>query len=131
MMRIALALSVVLLTAQAALAQQPPPGPPPRGGAPIEQIARQLNLDDVQKAEVKRIFDEQRAAHETQRKQVEASGQRPTREEMRTVMQQHDQELTQALSSVLSADQLAKFTALQAERRQHRRNGPPPAPPAQ
>ncbi len=126
MKRTTLALSAVLLMAQAVFAQQPPPGRPPRGGPPIERMAKELNLDDAQKAEVKRILDEQRALHEAERKNFEASGQRPTPEEMRTVMQQHEQELTQALSGVLSAEQLAKFKAIEEERRQHMRNGPPP-----
>ena len=131
MKRIVLALSAVLLTAQAAFSQQLPSGPPPRGGPPIEMMARELNLDDAQKTEVKRILEEQRARHESERKLFEASGQRPTPEEMRTMMQQRDQELTQALSGVLSAEQLTKLKALQEERRQHMRNGPPPAPAAQ
>lgn len=132
MKRSILALSLVLFTAQLAFAQQPPPaGPPPHGGGRmIEMMARQLGLDDTQKAEVKRILDEQRARHETERKQFEATGQRPTPEEMRTVMQQHDQELLQALSGVLTADQLAKFKTLQAERREHMRGGPPPQAPS-
>jgi Spy/CpxP family protein refolding chaperone len=127
MKRSTLALSVVLCAAQLALAQQPP-GPPPRGGGPrVEMMARQLGLDDTQKAEVKRILDEQRARHETERKQFEATGQRPTPEEMRATFQQHDQELVQALSGVLTPDQLTKFKAMQAGRREHMRNGPPPA----
>ena len=131
MKRPSLALAVVLFTAQLALAQQPPPGPPPRGGGPpIEMMARQLGLDDAQKTEVKRILEEQRARHETERKQFEATGQRPTPEEMHATFQQHDQELTQALSGVLTADQLTKLKAMQAERREHRHRGPPPAPPA-
>ena len=129
MKRQTIALSIVLLAAQAALAQQPPG--PPRGGPPIEQIARDLNLDDTQKAEVKRIFEEQRAKHEAERQQLSSSGERPSPETMRTVMQQRDQELTQALGGVLTAEQLTKFKQLQEERRQHMRNGPPPAPPAQ
>ena len=130
MKRSTFALSLVLFTAQLALAQQPPSGPPPRGGGQmIEMMASQLGLDDTQKAAVKRILDEQRAQHETERKQFEATGQRPTPEEMRATFQQHDQELIQALSAVLTPDQLTKFKAMQAERREHMRNGPPPAPP--
>ena len=131
MKRMTLALSAVLLVTQAAMAQQPPPGRPPRGGPPIERMVRELNLDDAQKAEVKQILDEQRTLHEAERKNLEASGQRPTPEEMHTVMQKHAQELTQALSGVLTAEQLAKFKAIQAERRQHMRNGPPPPMPGQ
>jgi Spy/CpxP family protein refolding chaperone len=130
MKRMTIAIATVLLTAQVALAQQPPAGRPPRGGPPIEKIANDLGLDDTQKAEVKRILEEQRARHETERQQYQASGQRPTPEEMRTTLQQHDRELTQALSGVLTAEQLAKFKSMQEQRRQNMKNnmgnGPPP-----
>jgi len=130
MKRPILVLPVVLLTAQLAFAQQAPSGPPPRGGPPVERMARELGLDDTQKAEVKRILEQQRAAHDAERKQYEATGQRPTPEEMRATFQQHDQELLQALSGVLTADQLTKFKAMQAQRREHMRHGPPPPPPS-
>ncbi|MEJ0035108.1 MAG: periplasmic heavy metal sensor [Gammaproteobacteria bacterium] len=130
MKRLNLALAVVLFTAQLAFAQQPPPGPPPRGGPMAGMMVRQLGLDDTQKAQVKRILDEQRTQHEAERKQFEATGQRRTPEEMRAMMRQHEQELTQALSGVLTPDQLAKFKAMQEERREHTRHGPPPPPPA-
>jgi Spy/CpxP family protein refolding chaperone len=130
MKRLTLALSAAFFTAQLALAQQLPPGPPPRGGPPAEMMARQLGLDDTQKAAVKRIFEEQRAAHETERKQYEATGQRRTPEEMKALREQHDQELIQALSGVLTADQLTKFEAMQAQRREHMHHGPPPPAPA-
>jgi Spy/CpxP family protein refolding chaperone len=130
MKRLSFTLSMLLLAAQAAMAQSPPPGRP-HGGPPIERIAQELNLDDAQKAEMKRILDEQRAKRESEREQFQSSGTRPTPEEMKTLMQQHDQELYQQLSGVLSADQLARFKQLQEERRQHMRHGPPPAPPGQ
>ena len=130
MKRSFLALPVVLLTAQLAFAQQPPAGPPPRGGNMVEMMARQLGLDDAQKAQVKQILEQQRAQHETERKQFEATGQRPSPEQMHTMFEQHDQELIQALSGVLTPDQLTKLEAMQEERRQHMRHGPPPAPPA-
>jgi len=96
---LALALAVGLLATQAALAQ--PPGPP-RGGPPIERLAEELNLDATQKAEVQRILEEQRAKQE--------------------------EELRLALSGVLTSEQLAKFVAIQKERRERMRNGPPPPP---
>jgi Spy/CpxP family protein refolding chaperone len=130
MKRLTLALSAAFFTAQLALAQQLPPGPPPRGGPPLEMMAKQLGLDDTQKVQVKQILEQERAKHQTERKQYEATGQRPTPEEMKATMEQHDQELIQALSGVLTADQLTKLKALQAERREHRHRGPPPAPPA-
>jgi Spy/CpxP family protein refolding chaperone len=122
------ALPVALLAMQAAFAQ-PPPGPPRGGPPPIERLAQELNLDATQKAEVQRIFEEQRAKHETERKQYAATGQRPTPEEMQTMMQQHEEELRLALSGVLTSEQLTKFTAIQKERRGRMRNGPPPPPP--
>src|SRR5262249_25566365 len=96
----------------------------------VEMMARRLGLDDAQKTEVKRILEQQRTQHETERKQYEATGQRPSQEEMRAMFQQHDQELIQALSSVLTPDQITKLKAMQDERREHMRHGPPPPPPA-
>lgn len=130
MKRVTLLFTAMLFTASA-FAQQPP-GPPPRGGPPVEMLARQLGLDDTQKAEVKRILDEERTRHEAERQQWETTGQRPDAATMKTLMQQHDTELLNALSGVLNADQLAKFKAWQAQRREHMRNGPPPGqPPAE
>ena len=123
-----LVLPAALLAAQLAFAQQPPPGPPPHRGPRIEMLARELGLSDTQKTEVKRILDEQRAQHETERKQYEATGQRPTPEERRATMQQQEQQLLQALSSVLTADQLTKFKASHEQRGEHMRRGPPPPP---
>ena len=130
MKRPTLALLVVLCTAPLAFAQQPPPGHPPHGGSRVEMLAQRLGLDDTQTAAVKKILEQQRAQAQTERKQFEATGQRPTPEEMRATFERHDQELTQALSAVLTPDQLTKFEAMQAERREHMRHGPPPAPPA-
>src|SRR5262245_42519104 len=134
MKRVTYALSISILVTQAALAADAPaapPGGPPRGGPPIERIAQDLNLDETQKAEVKRILDAQRAKHEAARERLRASGQRPDRETMRAQMEQDDQELTQQLSGVLTPEQLQKFKQRQAERRQHMREGPPPAPPGE
>jgi Spy/CpxP family protein refolding chaperone len=121
---VAALLPVALLAMQAAPAQQPP-GPPP-GRPPIERIAQELNLDDTQKAEVQRILQEQRAKHETERKHLAATGQRPSPEEMQKIFEQHQEELRLALSGVLTSEQLTKFMAMQKERRGRMRNGPPP-----
>lgn len=130
MKRLTLALATLLLAASA-YAQQPP-GPPPRGGPPVERLAQELGLTDAQKAEVKRIFEEERTRHEAERQQYASSGQRPDPATMKTIMAQHDTELASALANVLTPDQLTKFKAWQAERRERMRHGPPPgAPPAQ
>jgi hypothetical protein len=133
MKRFSFALAALLLAAYTVNAQSPPPGGPPRGGPPFERIAKELALDENQKPEVKRILEEQRAKREAEREKFMASGQRPTPEEMRTRMEQSDAALLQQLTGVLRSDQLDKWKAMQAERRQHMRMGPPPggAPPAQ
>lgn len=134
MKRVTCALSILILGAQAAIAADspgPPPGGPPRGGPPIERLAQDLNLNETQTAEVKRILDAQRAKHEAAREQMRSSGQRPDPETMRAQRAQDEQELEQQLSGVLTPDQLQKFKQRQAERRQHMHDGPPPAPPGQ
>jgi len=124
-------LPVALLAMQAALAQQQqrPGMPPGRGAPPIERMARELNLDDTQKAEVQRILEEQRKRHEAERKNFAATGQRPTREEMQKIRAQHEEELRLALSGILTSEQLEKFTEMQAQRHERMRHGPPPGEP--
>jgi len=129
MKRLATALAL-LITASGPLMAEPPGGPPPGGGPPgahLEALSAKLGLDDYQKGELKRILEEQRTKMDAEREQFRASGERPTREAMQAKMQAYDLELKQQLSSVLTAEQLQKFQAMEAERRQHR--GPPPGPP--
>jgi len=126
MKRLAFVLPAVLLGAYAVHAQNPPPGGPPRGGPPFERIAKDLDLDENQKPEVKRIFDELRAKREAEREKIMASGQRPTREEMNAKMEADDAALLQKLQGVLRTDQLEKWRQMQADRRAHMRMGPPP-----
>ena len=126
MKRLAFVLPAVLLGAYAVHAQNPPPGGPPRGGPPFERIAKDLDLDENQKPEVKRIFDELRAKREAEREKIMASGQRPTREEMKAKMEADDAALLQKLQGVLRTDQLEKWRQMQADRRAHMRMGPPP-----
>jgi Spy/CpxP family protein refolding chaperone len=134
MKRVRSALSILVLSAQVALAADPPgppPGGPPRGGPPIERLAKDLNLDDTQKTQVKGILDAQHEKHESARAQLRASGQRSDPETMHAQMQQDDQDLLQQLSGVLTPEQLTKFKQMQAQRREHMRNGPPPPPPGE
>ena len=121
-------LAALAATSSLALAD-PPPGPPPggRGGTPsIERLAADLGLDDSQKVLVKQIFDDKRAEMDAERQQFEASGTRPTREEMQAKRKVMETDLRAQLSGVLSAEQLKKFDELQ---KQHRRSGPPGGPP--
>lgn len=108
--------------------QGPPRSGPESRGAPIERLARDLGLDATQQAQVRQIFDAQRARMEADRAQFEASGTRPSREEMHARHEQMDAELDQQLSAVLTPEQLAKFK----EMRHRRPMGPPPgAPPGE
>src|SRR5262245_6769575 len=124
MKRLTFTLATLVLAAHAAFAQAPPG--PPRGGPPIDRIASELGLNDTQKEEVRKIFEAQRTKHEAEREQYRAAGSRPSPAEMKTLLEQHDQELYQQLSGVLTADQLAKLKQLQADRREHMHRGPPP-----
>src|SRR5262245_38721096 len=101
----------------------PPPGGPRHGGGPpIERLVQDLGLDAGQAAQVKAILDAQHTKMETERAQFEASGTRPSREEMQAKHQQMDAELKQQLSTVLTPEQLAKFEQI----RPRRPMGPPP-----
>lgn len=125
---------LLALTAGTAAYAQAPVGPPPPHDRvpPIERLAKALNLSENQKTEVQRIFEQHHTQMEADRAQMKASGTRPTFEEMKAKFQQMQQETLTELSSVLTADQLAKYKAIEAEREAHRaqhRHGPPPGPP--
>jgi len=124
-------LAALVLTGLACADQPagPPHGGPGRGGPPIERLTQDLGLDAAQAAQVKQILDAQRAKMEADRAQFEASGTRPSREEMHAKHEQMDAELDQQLSTVLTPEQLAKFQEI----RRHRPMGPPPggAPPGE
>jgi Spy/CpxP family protein refolding chaperone len=100
---------------------QPPPRPDPAKF--LERLTVVLDLDDYQKAEVQKVLEAQRAKMEAQREQFKASGERPTFEQMRAAHEASKKETEDALSSVLTAEQLKKFDAFMADR------GPPPGGP--
>jgi protein CpxP len=97
-----------------------------RPGPDLDRMAILLDLNDSQKAEVQKIFDEQheklKAVHEQQR----SAGTKPTREERAKFHQDMKQEMTTRLQGVLSADQMKKFEVLMDRPRGHR--GHPRAP---
>src|SRR5262245_43975574 len=117
-------LVTAMALASAAAFADPPPGPPPgMRGPPIERLTKDLGLNESQQAEVKRIFEAQRARMDADRAQFEASGTRPSREEMRAKHEQADAEIRQQLAAVLTPEQLAKFDEI---RKRQRPPGPPP-----
>jgi len=102
-----------LVFSTAALAH--PPGPP--DGERLEKMSTELGLNDGQKAELKRIFDEQHARRESERAQFDASGTRPTREQMQAKREESRTQVHQQLSTVLTAEQLTKFDQMMKDRK--------------
>ena len=114
------ALPALALAGQPALAH--PHGPP--AAEMIDHMTQDLGLDDNQKQQVQKIFEQQHARMEQDRKQYEATGQRPTREEMHAKREQARQDLDAQLSTVLTLDQMEKLhqkmDEMRAERHRHR-----------
>jgi hypothetical protein len=73
----------------------------------------------------------QHEKHAAAREQFRASGRRPDPETMKAQRTADEQQLLQELSGVLTAGQLTKFKQMQADRRDHLRDGPPPPPPGE
>lgn len=117
--------AVAVLWMAAALAQPPAP---PAGGGPgpgfghespaqrMDHLATLLDLTDEQKAQVQTILDEQHAKMKAQHDAAQASGQKPTFEQMKAVHQQLQQETLAKLTPVLTPAQLKKFQILMEER---------------
>ena len=124
--------AVLVLWMGAAIAQAPDalpggggPGPGFRHESPaqrMDRLATLLDLTDEQKAQVQTILDEQHAKMKAQRDAMQASGQKPTFEQMKTEHEQLRQETLTKLTPVLSPAQLKKFQVLMEER------GPPGGP---
>ena len=135
MKKFTLILATLAASASVVFAQTPAGGAPDgrpgfghgRGGSPVEHLTKELSLTDAQAAQVKQIFETQRSMMDAERAQYDASGTRPSREEMHARHEQRDAELRQQLAGVLTPEQLTKFD----EMRKHRPQGPPPGEPAE
>jgi hypothetical protein len=124
-------LAVAALWVGVALAQAP--DAPPGGGGPgpggrhetpaqrLDNLATLLDLTDAQKAQVQTVLEEQHAKMKAQHEQAEASGTKPTFEQMKAAHEQAQQDTLAKLTPILSPTQLKKFQVL-AER------GPPGRP---
>lgn len=114
--RVALIAAAMLASAVALAHDGGPPGPD------MDRMAVLLDLNDSQKAEVQKIFEEQheklKAAHDQQR----SAGTKPTREERSKFHEEMKQDMTTRLQGVLSADQMKKLAALM-DHPPHGRNG--------
>ena len=123
-------LAVAALWAGVALAQAPdaPPGGPGPGGhheSPAEHmdhLATLLDLTADQKTQVQAVLEQEHAGMKALRDQAEASGTRPTFEQMKAAHDQVQKDTLAKLTPILTPDQLKKFQVLMAER------GPPGRP---
>jgi Spy/CpxP family protein refolding chaperone len=116
-MKLRVALIAAAMLASAVALAHPHDGSP---GPDMDRMAILLDLNDSQKAEVQKIFNEQheklKAVHEQQR----SAGTKPTREERAKFHDEMKQDMATRLQAVLSADQMKKFDALTDHRRGHR-----------
>jgi Spy/CpxP family protein refolding chaperone len=137
-MKSSLVALVLLCGAGVAFAQAPPDHPPgpPNAAHQLDRLATLLDLTDTQKAQVKTILDAEHAKMHAQFQAAQASGTKPSFEEMRAVHEQARAATVQQLTPVLTASQLKKFQVLMEEEHGPHgrgRHGPPPsgdAPPA-
>ena len=125
-------IAVALLWMGAAVAQ--PPDSPPSGGRPghgfrhetpaerLDKLATLLDLTDAQKAQVQAILEEQHSKMKAFHDEAEASGQKPTFEQLKAQHEQLHAETIAKLTPVLTPTQLKKFQVLMDER------GPPGGP---
>jgi len=106
--RVAL-IAAAMLASAVALA-----GPHPGGhqGPDMDRMATLLDLNDSQKAEVQKIFNEQHEKMKAQFDQQRSAGTKPTREERAKFHDEMKQEMNTKLQAVLSPEQMKKFEAL-------------------
>jgi len=117
---------VLLCGVSVAFAQTPPDHPPGRPNAAheLERLTTLLDLTDTQQAQVKAILEAEHAKMRAQFQATQASGTKPSFEEMRAAHQQSRAETVQQLTPVLTASQLKKFQVLMEEERGPRGHGP-------
>jgi Spy/CpxP family protein refolding chaperone len=120
----------LLCVVSAAIAQSPPHEPANGGGGrQLERLTTLLDLTDAQKARVKTILEAEHAKMRAQFESAQASGTKPSFEQMRAAREQMRAETVQQLTPVLTPAQLKKFEVLMEEHHGQGRgpHGPPPA----
>lgn len=105
--RVAL-IAAAMLASTVALAH-PDHGP---AGPDMDRMAVLLDLNDSQKAEVQKIFNEQHEKLKAAHDQASSAGTKPTREERAKFHEEMKQDMTSKLQAVLSPEQMKKFAAL-------------------
>ncbi len=111
-------LALAWLASGVALAQAP--AAPPSDTDRMDRMALLLDLDDSQKVQVEQVLKEQHEQMRAAREAARASGERPSRDQMKAQHEQSQQELHTKLSGILNETQLKKFDAL----REGRGHGP-------
>ncbi|HZF26635.1 MAG TPA: hypothetical protein VEZ88_10275 [Steroidobacteraceae bacterium] len=120
-----IAIAATVLAASLALADPPEgsmQGQPSMHGqrqAPIDRLTTELNLNADQKEKVQKVLDQQHAKMQSMRDQASSSGQKPSRDQMRSQREAMDQEMTDQLKPILTDEQMQKFKQLQQEHRSH------------
>ncbi len=153
----ALAFAAALTLTAAAFARQEghgfrgPGGPHGPHGSPIEHLARELNLTDAQRAQIKQLEDSFRESTKGLHEQLEKAGPGDpfdavasgTFDEaaVRAAAQQRaalhvELEVAHAkffsqVYALLTAEQKAKLAELHKQMQEHFRQGPPPPPPGE
>lgn len=123
-------LAAALLWVGVAVAQAPDsaggsPGPGGQHESPaqrMDNLATLLDLTDAQKTQVQAVLEAEHAKMKALHDQAQASGQKPTFEQIKAAHEQAQQDTLTQLTPILSPAQLKKFQVLMAER------GPPGHP---
>jgi Spy/CpxP family protein refolding chaperone len=123
------ALAVLVLGGSMAAVQTASAQSPPGRGQQLEKMAVLLDLTEPQKQQLQQVFDEQRTQMQALRQKEQASGTKPTREEMRATHEQLHQQLLSKVQGILQPEQFKKFQVL-TEHEHFGRRGPPGPPPA-
>ena len=114
----------VLCVVSAANAQSPPQQPSHGGGEhQLERLTTLLDLTDTQQTQVKTILENEHAKMRAQFQAAQASGTKPSFEQMRAAREQMRAETVQQLTPVLTPSQLKKFEVLMEEHRDRGRGG--------
>ena len=108
-MKSRVALIAAALLASAVALAGPHEGHP---GPDLDRMAVLLDLNDSQKAEVQKIFDEQHQKLDAKHEELKAAGTKPTREERQKFHEEMKQDMTTKLQGVLTPEQMKKFDAL-------------------
>jgi Spy/CpxP family protein refolding chaperone len=118
-------LALAVLWVGAAIAQAPASpdgGPGPGGGGRhespaqrLDNLATLLDLTDAQKTQVQAVLEAEHAKMKAAREQAQASGQKPTFEQMKATHEQVQQDTITQLTPILTPAQLKKFQVLMTE----------------